>query len=417
MTSREETPGVPVYRPSGSSPDQDIALARPDGSRETEPVKGRILVVDDEELILRMYRRALTKAGYSVISAPNGQAGCELIGREPFDVIISDISMPEMDGVEFLRRVRARDAHIPVVFITGVPAVESAVQAVEYGAFRYLVKPVTGKELEEVVEQAVKLHQLARDRQQAMVWAGEAKLKEGDAAELESRFERAIGTLWIAYQPIICWSGRKIHAFEALLRSREPTLSTPSALLSAAERLGRLDELGRGVRAHVAKDLKDGPADTMFVNLHTRDLLDDALYVPSSPLSKFAHRVVLEITERVSLSEINDVSVRASDLRKMGYRIAVDDLGAGYAGLSSFAQLIPEVVKLDMSLVRDVHKESTKRKLIQTMITMCREMRLHVVAEGVECLEERDALVEIGCDLLQGFLFAEPGPAPRTVAW
>ena len=95
----------------------------------------------------------------------------------------------------------------------------------------------------------------------------------------------------------------------------------------------------------------------------------------------------------------------------MGFRIAVDDLGAGYAGLTSFAQLEPEVVKLDMALVRGVHQQPTKLTLVRTMITMCRELGMLVVAEGIETPEERDAIVDAGCDLLQGYLFAKPGPA------
>jgi EAL domain-containing protein (putative c-di-GMP-specific phosphodiesterase class I) len=100
----------------------------------------------------------------------------------------------------------------------------------------------------------------------------------------------------------------------------------------------------------------------------------------------------------------------------MGYRIAIDDLGAGYAGLTSFAQLEPEVVKLDISLVRDVHKEPTKQKLVRSMVGLCREMGLHTIVEGIEAVEERDALVDLGCDLMQGYLFAKPDrpfPAPR----
>jgi EAL domain-containing protein (putative c-di-GMP-specific phosphodiesterase class I) len=155
----------------------------------------------------------------------------------------------------------------------------------------------------------------------------------------------------------------------------------------------------------------------LFVNLHARDLVDDSLFHPDSPLSKVAHRVVLEITERASLEEVKDVRARVADLRSLGYRIAIDDLGAGYAGLTSFATLEPEIVKLDMSLVRNVHKEATKQKLIRSMTALCKDMGMIVVAEGVETVEERDALVSLDCDLLQGYLFAKPGRAFPEFAW
>jgi EAL domain-containing protein (putative c-di-GMP-specific phosphodiesterase class I) len=154
----------------------------------------------------------------------------------------------------------------------------------------------------------------------------------------------------------------------------------------------------------------------LFVNLHTHDLLDEELFDRDRPLARIADRVVLEITERASLHHIGDVQSRISRLREMGFRIAVDDLGAGYAGLTSFAQLEPEVVKLDMSLVRGIHGQPTKQTLVRTMITMCHELGMKVVAEGIETCEERGAIIEAGCDLMQGYLFARPGPAFPAVS-
>jgi EAL domain-containing protein (putative c-di-GMP-specific phosphodiesterase class I) len=103
-------------------------------------------------------------------------------------------------------------------------------------------------------------------------------------------------------------------------------------------------------------------------------------------------------------------------LRALGYQIAVDDLGAGYAGLTSLAQLQPELIKIDMSLVRDIDREPTRRMLVGMMLGVAREMGMTVVAEGVETVAERDTLIELGCDLLQGYLFARPGAAFPAVA-
>jgi len=97
--------------------------------------------------------------------------------------------------------------------------------------------------------------------------------------------------------------------------------------------------------------------------------------------------------------------------------VAIDDLGAGYAGLSYFAQLTPEVVKIDIALVRDIHKEPVKRKLVGSLTSVCKELGMLVVAEGVETAAERDVVAELGCDLQQGYLFAKPGPPFPPVAW
>ena len=93
----------------------------------------------------------------------------------------------------------------------------------------------------------------------------------------------------------------------------------------------------------------------------------------------------------------------------MGFRIAVDDLGASHAGLSSFAQLGPDIVKLDISLVRNVDTSAAKAGLIKSMIALCtQELHMRVVCEGVESEAERDTLHGIGADLLQGYLFGMP---------
>jgi len=95
-------------------------------------------------------------------------------------------------------------------------------------------------------------------------------------------------------------------------------------------------------------------------------------------------------------------------LRKLGFRLAVDDIGAGYSGLTSFTELVPEVVKIDMSLVRDIDKSALKQRIVATLCRLCREVGCLVVGEGVETADERDCLVRLGCDLLQGYLLGRP---------
>src|SRR5450759_3130506 len=96
----------------------------------------RVLLVDDDPAVIRVYGSALTRHGVTVVTAPNGREGAQRVTSGSFDVIVSDISMPEMTGLEFLRAVRAHDLEVPVILMTGEPNLESAVRAVEYGAFR-----------------------------------------------------------------------------------------------------------------------------------------------------------------------------------------------------------------------------------------------------------------------------------------
>lgn len=311
----------------------------------------RALVVDDDEALLRAHARALTKGGYQVETAADGKAAARALHGADFDVVLSDIDMPGMNGIQLLAQVRARDLDLPVVLITGTPSVDTAIQAMEQGPLRYLVKPVEMTALVAVAGDAVRLHGIAKAKRLALDLAGGVDRFVGDRAGLTASFERAMESLHIAYQPIIAWGAKRVYAYEALLRSREPSLPHPGAALDAAERLGRVHELGRLIRAMAVNPPEPLASDTLlFLNLHPSDLLDDELFRQDGLLAAIATHVVLEITERASLDGIRDVRSRVAALRKLGFRIAVDDLGAGYAGLTSFTLLEPDIVKLDMAL-------------------------------------------------------------------
>jgi EAL domain-containing protein (putative c-di-GMP-specific phosphodiesterase class I)/signal transduction histidine kinase/CheY-like chemotaxis protein len=377
-----------------------------------------VLIVDDESVVLRAMSRVLSGRAYAVETCSIAPEAVERVARGGIEVVVSDISMPGMSGVELLRRIREHDADLPVVLVTGLPAVESAAEAVEYGAFRYLVKPVEPKELRETVDRAAQLCRLARMKREAFQLLG-SHGGATDRAGLEASFERALKKIWIAYQPIIRASDRSIFGYEALLRSDEPSLPGPGQLLDAASRLGALTELGRRIRECVLEPFARlrGVSPMLFVNLHPQDLSDPELLDESLPLAAMADRVVLEITERASLGDIENVRGKVARLRDLGFRIAVDDLGAGYAGLTSFALLEPDIVKIDMTLVRNIDLNPVKQKLVMSMASLCKDMGLLIVAEGVETTAERDTLVTLGCDLFQGYLFARPGRAFPQASW
>jgi EAL domain-containing protein (putative c-di-GMP-specific phosphodiesterase class I)/CheY-like chemotaxis protein len=382
-----------------------------------EEPKGHVLVVDDEVDVLRAHERALTVAGYVVQTATDGAEALEALTLGEIDAVVSDIAMPKMDGITLLQHVRARDLDLPVILITGAPSIQSAMDAVRHGAHRYLTKPVSPKELAREVQHAVKLYEWAKLRRSTSDSDDEA-LRAGDRAGISASFNRALASMWMAYQPIVEWSKRSIFGYEALMRLVEPALPLPGAVLRAAERLDRCEDVGRVVRKLVSTDIGSAdPSMTIFINLHVRDLLDDQLFDPTAALTHHARRLVLEITERAALDEVKDVYSRVQQLRERGFRVAIDDLGAGYSSLTSLAQLRPDMVKLDMSLVRNVHRDRLKERLVKSFLEIGREMGILVIAEGVETVEERECLVAAGCELLQGYLFARPAKGFHPVAF
>jgi EAL domain-containing protein (putative c-di-GMP-specific phosphodiesterase class I) len=325
--------------------------------------------------------------------------------------------MPEMSGIELLRTIRQFDAELPVVLLATTFDATAAAEAIEYGVFKCLPKPIDPKVFRQTVERASRLYGLTQTKREAVgLFATESEAPDAPAAD--ASFERALDAIWIAFQPIVRVSDHSIFGYEALLRSEEPSLTEPEPILRAAERLGALSRLGRTIRNRAAEPMSDAHgSNTLFVNLHPQDLLDPDLHDEQSALARISHRVVLEITERASISDIDNVHGRIRDLRDLGFRIAVDDLGAGYAGLNSFALLEPEFVKLDMTLIRDVDRVTVKQKLVRSMTSLCKDMGMLVVAEGIETRAERDTLVDLGCDLFQGYLFARPGRPFPQMQW
>ncbi|MGA3123123.1 MAG: EAL domain-containing protein [Polyangiaceae bacterium] len=383
-----------------------------------QPV-GRMLLVDHDDLGRASHAAILRSAGWRVVEEGDPKLARKRMIVERFDVIVTDLMMPGMSGLELLRIVREYDLDVPVVLLTDRPDLHSAMAAMQYGAFLYIDKPVAPATLLDAAKRARDLHLMAQLKREALALLALPNRSLGDRAGLEARLSRALDALWVAYQPIVAIGPRRVIAYEALVRTDEPTLQRPVDLFDAAARLGRLHEVGRSIRSRVAADasaLPDGVL--LFVNVHPDDLNDFDLFAASSPLSEIASRVVLELTERAPLEHVEGLQARTKRLRELGFRIAVDDLGAGYAGLSSFTLLEPDYMKLDASLIRSIDTSVQKRSIVRAMLQLAtRDLGVMVISEAVETTHERDTLVALGAEMLQGFLFARPGRGFAEPAW
>jgi len=369
-----------------------------------------VLLVEDDAALLAGLARQLTGRGARVVIADSGKAAVHELALQSFDVMVSDIQMPGMSGLQLLRAVREYDLDLPVILMTGRPDLRSAAAAVEYGAFQYLIKPIEFERLQLVVEQAANIGRLSRlQRKFSDSIAGDT-LPVGDRAGIEAALDKALSSLWMVYQPIVGAETSELLGREALLRVEQPLLARPRLVLSAAERLHRLHDVGRAVRDLVARDaerLRD-QSRLFFINLHGEDLLDPALYLPNAPLSTLASRIVLELTERDTFEHIDGLVDRLRGLRELGFRIALDDLGTGSAGAGLFKSLEPEFVKLDISLVRGIERDASRQNIVRSMVRVCHDLGKRLIAEGVETSEEQAALREFGCDFLQGYLLGRP---------
>ncbi len=352
----------------------------------------RVLVVDDDEDVAKVYGKVLAGAGFDVVVRTDStQAALEVVTQR-FAAIVSDIAMPGMSGIDLLSVVRSYDADVPVILVTGNGTLETAMDAISLRSTEYLLKPVDPPALLRAVRKGIE-----RVRPAPVVSVQPTHL-------LDSALEK----MWLAFQPISSVRG-KLYGYEALLRSDESALARPDLIIEAAKEADRLEELGRRVRAKASEAVPrvpDGVA--IFVNLHVCELMDEELFDITTPLGRVASRIVLEVTERQKLDEVPDMEGRLARLRRMGFRIAIDDLGAGYSGLNSVVMLDPEIVKIDMALVRKVHESLMRQSVIQSLVDLARTTGIQVVAEGIETTEERDCIARLGCGLLQGYLLGRP---------
>jgi EAL domain-containing protein (putative c-di-GMP-specific phosphodiesterase class I) len=356
--------------------------------------KDRVLVIDDDPLSALAIERALSRGGFTVCRETDPVTASHLLVMDRFAAIVTDINMPSLSGVDLLAIARSYDPHVPVILVTGAASIDSAIEAANLGSTQYLLKPLSTETLIEAVRRAV---------------AGRPARDGDETGELGAAFERAVNASWIAFQPIVQGPLGRLQGYEALVRSDEPSMNNPKALFEAAEALGKTDILSRCIRRLAAEEFGRAPSGiSLFVNVHSLDLADSDLFDPKAPLSRIASRVVLELTEREALDRVADLSDRLRSLRKLGFRIAVDDLGAGYAGLASFALVEPDVVKIDMGLVRGAHKSVVKQRVIGSVMSLAKDSGVQTVAEGIETPEERDCLLRLGADGLQGYLFGRP---------
>lgn len=223
-------------------------------------------------------------------------------------------------------------------------------------------------------------------------------------------FDSALSTLWMAYQPIFSRE-RELYGYEALVRTDEHRLGRPQLLFGAAARLGRIEELEARIRACVARDMSHAPPWlTFFVNIDPLITLSDPeVLVAADPLSWFPGQVVFEINVQAPVALVPRVDTKLKVCRALGYRFAIDDLGARHGSPSTLPLVEPEVVKLDMSLIRGLDESPTKRKRVADIMEACRRLEILTICKGIETKAEHDTLVDLGCHLLQGYYLGQPG--------
>ena len=214
-----------------------------------------------------------------------------------------------------------------------------------------------------------------------------------------------------AYQPIVDFHARSIFAHEALVRGVNGE--------SAASVLARVndDNRYRFDQACRVKAVK-GAAELGIKEFLSINFLPNAVYQPEACIrSTFeaAHkynfpkeRIIFEVVEGENVADRPHLINIFEEYKRFGFKTAIDDFGAGYAGLNLLAEFQPDIVKIDMDLVRNISDSKPKQAIVEGIVHMCHKLGIRVLAEGIETRAERDFLVGSGVSLLQGYFFCPP---------
>lgn len=223
------------------------------------------------------------------------------------------------------------------------------------------------------------------------------------------------GGIHVVFQPIVDLDTRQLFAVETLARCRTPGFESPVQLFDDAVEKGYCGRLGRVIREQMIAARLDLP---VFANVHPEELIQRFIVLPDEPLFEHGHDVYVEITESVPFSHFDQCLGVLKEIQARGrVHLVIDDLGAGYSNLSRIVDLQPAIVKLDMSLVRDVDKKPRKRLLVKSIVSMCADQGARVVAEGIETADELHAVIDAGVHYGQGYLLARPGSPAPAVVW
>jgi len=231
----------------------------------------------------------------------------------------------------------------------------------------------------------------------------------------------------LMYQPKIDASSLQVTAVEALLRWKHPQLGmvSPARFIPIAEKHGLIEAIGNWVLEaaldQAAVWRKAGLRMRVAINVSGYQMRQDdftrRLQAGLRARSLQPSRFTCEITESVAMEDTQVTRSAFERLRELGVHVSIDDFGTGYSSLATLRRLPAQELKIDRAFVADMATDGNARAIVEAVLTMARALGLHVVAEGVETPAQRDLLVKMGCDELQGYLFAKPMSARAIALW
>jgi len=217
----------------------------------------------------------------------------------------------------------------------------------------------------------------------------------------------------MAFQPIVDIRNETVFAYEALVRGPDGQGAAEILTQVSADNIYAFDQVCRTTAIDLAARL-DMASEGAYLSIN---FLPNAVYEPKACIratlaaamrSGFpVNRIIFEFTESEALDTPHILNILRS-YRAMGFKTAIDDFGAGYSGLGLLSAFQPDIVKLDMALIRDIDTDRVKRTIVRNTLCMLRDLDIEPVCEGIETLSEYNVLADFGVSLMQGYLLARP---------
>jgi EAL domain-containing protein (putative c-di-GMP-specific phosphodiesterase class I) len=382
----------------------------------------RILVLDDESFMLKLLNRILANLGFtSVILCDSGRAALESIDANSRpNLILLDLNMPEMDGIEFVRHLVERHYVGSLILVSGedermLQTAEKLVQAHKIPILGHLHKPVTPESLSLLLDK----------------WTPPSRSSQGipkkiyHAEELRAALDNH--ELINYYQPKVAVASGEVIGVETLVRWNHPVdgIVFPDMFIGVAEAFGLIDELTQvvfsnalaqakawrdaGIRLRVAVNVSmDNLASLSFLNF----VAEMTAKVGIAPQD-----IVLEVTESRLMQDTRAPLEILTRLRLKRFRLSIDDFGTGHSSLAQLRDIPFDELKIDQGFVHRAWSDETLRAMYDASLSLARQLGMEVVAEGVEDRNDWDLLQRTGCDLAQGAFVSRPMLPGELPGW
>jgi len=389
----------------------------------------RVLVTEDENFQRSILIRMLKDLGLNnLYEAIDGYSALEIIQKQgnSLDIIICDMNMPGMDGMELIRHLSEQKLKMGIIIASGLD--HQLINSIEKMALAYgthilgiIEKPVTKKELELLFRKYISTQASQKSYQEAPI----KTLPTFTKKELMTALKKDEFELF--FQPKVEMVSGLVTGVEALARWRHPQqgIILPDDFIPTMEKNGLIEDLTWIMWKKAASNCRAwrdaGLNITVSVNVSINSLFAPTLAenITEIVLNQGCDPtdMIIEVTESATVTRIGSVIENLSRLRMKGFGLSIDDYGTGYSSMQRLLRVSYTELKIDKAFVTNAALEETNRVILESSLKMAKKLMIKSVAEGVESQADWNFLLELGCDMAQGYLISEPLPADQVYNW